>query len=112
MAFADWFRPKWKHSNPVVRTAAVKATTDQAILGQVATNDADANVRIAAVEALTDEKVLCEVAKGDTDDNIRFELWNNWAAAQSLPQPLPIDPAQLSPSSMICAAVNTSASSA
>jgi tetratricopeptide (TPR) repeat protein len=71
MAFADWFRPKWKHSNPVVRTAAVKATTDQAILGQVATNDADANVRIAAVEALTDEKVLCEVAKGDTDDKTR-----------------------------------------
>ena len=48
-----------------------------------------------AIDAfLTNNDVAAAWGKGDTDDNIRFELWNNWAAAQSLPQPLPIDPAQ------------------
>ena len=30
----------------------------------------------------------------NADDSIRFELWNNWAAANNLPDPLPRDPAQ------------------
>lgn len=34
--------------------------------------------------------------KGPTDDNIRYELWNNWASAVGVTQPLPIDPSQTS----------------
>lgn len=47
-----------------------------------------------AIDAfLTKDDVAAAWGKGDTDDNIRFDLWNNWAAAKSLPQPLPIDTA-------------------
>ena len=71
MAFADWFRPKWRHSNPTVRMAAVKTLTDPAILGRVAKGDADASIRLAAVELVSDQRVLGEVAKTDADEQVR-----------------------------------------
>jgi tetratricopeptide (TPR) repeat protein len=71
MSLADWFRPKWRHSNPAVRAVAVKTLTDPAILGRVAKGDADASVRRAAVEMLSDQSVLGEVAKADADEQVR-----------------------------------------
>jgi tetratricopeptide (TPR) repeat protein len=71
MAIADWFRPKWRHSNPAVRAAAVKALTDPAILGRVAKGDVDASIRRTAVELLRDQGVLGEVAKSDVDEQVR-----------------------------------------
>jgi len=71
MAFADWFRPRWRHSNPAIRILAVKTLTKPAILARVATCDADANVRRTAVEMLSNQAVLGEVAKADADEELR-----------------------------------------
>jgi tetratricopeptide (TPR) repeat protein len=71
MAVADWFRPKWRHSNPSIRVAAVKALTSPATLGRVAREDADASIRSVAVEMLSDQGVLGEVAKADADEDVR-----------------------------------------
>ena len=71
MAVADWFRPKWRHSNPSIRVAAVKALTSPATLGRVAREDADASIRSVAVEMLSDQSVLGEVAKADADEGVR-----------------------------------------
>jgi tetratricopeptide (TPR) repeat protein len=71
MALADWFRPKWRHSNPSVRAVAVRALRDPAILARVAKGDAEADIRRIAVEMLTDELVLSEVAKTDADEQVR-----------------------------------------
>jgi hypothetical protein len=54
MNFLDLFRPKWKHSQPRVRRAAVEKLTDQALLGEIAKTDSDRDVRMAAVKELTD----------------------------------------------------------
>jgi hypothetical protein len=40
MSLRELFRPKWKHSNPGVRAAAVAKLTNQALLGQIATPSA------------------------------------------------------------------------
>jgi tetratricopeptide (TPR) repeat protein len=71
MALADWFRPKWRHSNPSIRIAAVKALTSPATLARVAKADADASIRRVAVEMLSDQGVLGEVAKADADEQVR-----------------------------------------
>jgi tetratricopeptide (TPR) repeat protein len=71
MALADWFRPKWRHSNPSIRATAVRALTNPAIVARVAKGDVDADVRRLAVEMLTDESVLSEVAKTDADEQVR-----------------------------------------
>jgi len=71
MAFADWFRPKWRHSNPSVRRAAVQALTAPALLARVAREDADASIRCLAVEMMSDEEVLGQVAREDADEQVR-----------------------------------------
>jgi hypothetical protein len=40
---------------------------------------------------LTRDNVAAAWGKGDPDDNPRFDLWNNFAAAHSLPESLPLD---------------------
>lgn len=57
MALMDVFRPKWKHSDPDVRMAAVKGMTDQdeGVLELIAQNDPDGSVREAALERLSPE---------------------------------------------------------
>lgn len=71
MAFADWFRPKWRHSNPSIRVVAVKGLTSPATLARVAREDAEASIRSVAVEMLSDQGVLGEVAKADADVLVR-----------------------------------------
>ena len=39
MALSDLFKPKWKHSDPNVRKAAILNITDQKVLAEVAKND-------------------------------------------------------------------------
>ena len=98
MAFVDLFRPKWKHSNCIVRKLAVEKLTDKVILTEVANTDSDWNVRKlahellgneqkalavvilndkniisrkAAVEKVTDKVMLNKVAETDIDWTIR-----------------------------------------
>jgi hypothetical protein len=65
MVLRDLFRPRWQHSNPVVRRAAVTKLVDQALLAEIAKNDVHRGVRIAAAEKLSDQKVLLSVATGN-----------------------------------------------
>jgi hypothetical protein len=52
MAFLDFFRPKWKNSDPAVRLEAVKLLADQDILAEIASSDEAEEVRaLAALRA-------------------------------------------------------------
>ena len=58
MAIFDWFRPKWRHSDPKVRMAAIAEIDDQSLLFRIAVEDADSKVRCTAVSFLRDQEDL------------------------------------------------------
>jgi hypothetical protein len=64
MAISDWIKPKWKHSDPEVRRAAVEKMGPENAerLRSLALTDADNRVRVAAVERIDDEDFLREIA--------------------------------------------------
>lgn len=62
MSLLDRLRPKWKHSDPVVREAAVRRLSDQRLLAQIATDDAHERVRLSAVQTLADQTALRRIA--------------------------------------------------
>jgi hypothetical protein len=66
MAISDWIKPKWKHSDPEVRLAAVKRMgpepENEERLRALARTDADSRVRVAAVARIADEAFLREFA--------------------------------------------------
>jgi hypothetical protein len=71
MSLLDHLRPRWKHSDPAVRKAAVELLTDDRVLTTVFEHDTNEEVRRAAFDRLNDEDVLAAVAKGGTDLNLR-----------------------------------------
>jgi hypothetical protein len=46
----------------VVRVAAIKRLTDQAVLADISKHDDDKHIRIAVVETLTDQVALAAIA--------------------------------------------------
>jgi len=64
MSLFDRLRPKWRHSDPIVREQGVRALQDQAILARVAMDEHVEAVRLAAIEKLTDQRVLGQLACG------------------------------------------------
>src|SRR6185295_3048820 len=90
MGIADFFRPKYRHSDVRVRTEAVKALTadDAAILVQVARTDRDIGVRRLAIEKIDEADVLAELAAAETERSLReyageraAQLWLSAACA-------------------------------
>jgi hypothetical protein len=73
MGLADFFRPKWRHSDVAVRTAAIRALDAQetGILVQVVRNDTDDNVRKLALRKIVNPQTLAELAGADLDQNLR-----------------------------------------
>ncbi len=67
MAFFDYFRPKWRHSDPQVRIVAVRELQDPVKLVRVLTRDTDPSVRAAAIGNVENRAVLAAVARGDAD---------------------------------------------
>ncbi len=61
MSIADWFKPKWKHSKPAVRLAAVEELTDQNVLARISRNDEDREAREAALKRVTDQRVSADI---------------------------------------------------
>lgn len=68
-------QPRWKHSDPSVRAAAVfeLGAEDSEALAALAKDDADARVRRAAVSRLDDGSALADIARTDPDDDVRTE---------------------------------------
>jgi len=69
MGLADFFRPKYRHSDVKVRLEAVRAlTSDEAdILATVAKSDKDPGVRRIAIEKLERVELLAELAESESD---------------------------------------------
>ena len=68
-------QPRWKHSDPVVRAAAVYelGPDDAEALHALAREDGEARVRRAAVSRIDEVAVLADVARTDPDDEVRAE---------------------------------------
>src|ERR1051325_10658499 len=73
--------PRWKHSDPAVRAAAVyELGPDKAdALRALAREDAEARVRRAAAARIDDPAVLAEIARTDPDEDVRGEAIRNLA---------------------------------
>ncbi|HEX4451244.1 MAG TPA: DUF349 domain-containing protein [Kofleriaceae bacterium] len=88
MGIADFFRPKYRHSDVRVRVEAVRALTsdDAAILVQVAKSDRDIGVRRLAIGKIHEADVLAELAAAESERSLRdfageraAELWQDTA---------------------------------
>ena len=68
-------QPRWKHTDPTVRAAAVYelGVEDMDALRALAREDADARVRRAAVSRISDPYLLGEVGRTDPDEDVRAE---------------------------------------
>ena len=90
MGIADFFRPKYRHSDVRVRTEAVKALTtdDAAILVQIAKTDRDIGVRRLALSKIDTASVLADIAAEESERSLRdfagaraAELWTSAACS-------------------------------
>ena len=61
MGFFDLFKPKWKHSNPEIRKAAIDKITDQSILADILKNDS----KFAKVYLKEKEMILDQMNQGN-----------------------------------------------
>jgi len=91
MGIADFFRPKYRHSDVRVRTEAVRALTadDAAILEQIARTDRDIGVRRIAIEKIKVPDVLAGLGEAETERSLReliteraAELWISSACSK------------------------------
>src|SRR5688572_11160237 len=73
MGIADFFRPKYRHSDVRVRAEAVRALTadDAATLIQIARTDRDAGVRRIAIGKIDQAELLAEIATAEADEEVR-----------------------------------------
>jgi len=73
MALLDRFLPAWRHHEPEVRAAAVRALGRDSldVLASVARNDSDIRVRRIAVKKLEDPDLLLEIGRTDADEDLR-----------------------------------------
>ncbi len=90
MGIADFFRPKYRHSDVRVRTEAVKALTrdDAATLIQIAKSDRDIGVRRIAIEKIEQADVLADLATAESERSLRdfageraAQLWQSAACS-------------------------------
>jgi len=90
MGIADFFRPKYRHSDVRVRTEAVRALTrdDATTLIQIARTDRDIGVRRVAMEKIDKASVLAEIAAAEPERSLRdfagaraARLWQSTACA-------------------------------
>src|SRR5690242_3149096 len=91
MGIADFFRPKYRHSDVRVRAEAVKALTsdDAATIIQIARTDRDIGVRRIALEKIEKADVLAEIAAAETERSLRdfageraAALWRHTACGE------------------------------
>jgi len=75
MAFLDRFRtkPEWQNTDPNVRLAAVKRldAEDHELLSEIARRDPDPAVRLAALRKSSDPALIVDAAQNDPDEGLR-----------------------------------------
>ncbi len=72
MSLLDSLKPKWKHSDPEQRIAAVKDLDDAEILEKLLFSDPVFRVRLAVLEKIRDTAILTRVAREDDNSKVRL----------------------------------------
>ena len=67
MALSDWLKPRYQHSDPQVRLAAVRelASSQTDLLAKIASTDSNEDVAVAAISLLEDPDALGRIASQD-----------------------------------------------
>jgi hypothetical protein len=81
-------RPRWQDPDPLTRADAVRQipSQDQALLSDIARNDADARVRRSALRRLDDPRLLADLVGSEADAEAREEAGDtllSWAMGES-----------------------------
>jgi len=73
MILKHFLKPKWQHSNPVVRLQAIESLggSDQDVLVEIARSDPDPAVRRSACKRIERLPALGDLAAGDADAGVR-----------------------------------------
>ncbi len=80
MSFLDRFKPqpRWKHTDPAIRAAAVPDIPDdpehRVAIEELATADEDVRVRTAALARVTDVTLLTRLARSEPDADLRRQV--------------------------------------
>ncbi len=80
MAFMDFFKPQWKHSEPAVRAAAIRSLEEdqQPLLLSLALEDQDAGNRLIAARKVKDPELLKKLRDRTTDRAIKDLAQKAW----------------------------------
>jgi hypothetical protein len=93
MSFLDRFKPqpKWKHTDPAVRAAAIPDIPDdeehRALLEELAATDDDVRVRRAAASRVMDVDALARLAHAEADAGLQRDLSERLVALACEPAP-------------------------
>ncbi|MEO8077854.1 MAG: DUF349 domain-containing protein, partial [Acidobacteriota bacterium] len=93
MSFLDIFKaqPKWKHTDPSIRAAAIPEIPDdhehQGVVEELAEKDDDVRVRRAAIAFLGDVQLLTRLARSETDPELRREITERLVSIATSPAP-------------------------
>jgi hypothetical protein len=84
MGFMDFFKPQWKHSEPGVRAAAIRALEEdqQPLLLNLALEDQDPANRLIASRKLKDPELLKKLRDRTNDRAIKDMAQKAWVEAQ------------------------------
>jgi hypothetical protein len=66
----DWVRPKWMHSNKLVRLCALQRIHDETILGRVVMYDESRELRKLVLPQIVRHDILVEVAARNSDEEV------------------------------------------
>lgn len=80
MGFLDFFKPQWKHSDPALRAAAIRALEEdqQELLFGLAIEDADAGNRLLAARKLKSMVLLGKLREKSTDRAVKEVAQKAW----------------------------------
>jgi hypothetical protein len=91
MSFLDRFKPqpRWKHTDPAIRAAAVPEIPDdpehRGAIEELATVDEDVRVRTAAVARVADVALLARLARSEPDADLRRQIADRLVAIATAP---------------------------
>jgi hypothetical protein len=80
MGFLDFFKPQWKHSDPALRAAAIRALEEdqQELIYSLASEDADAGNRLLAARKLKSMALLGKLREKSTDRTVKEVAQKAW----------------------------------